>query len=98
MIKEGRVRQAGLDAYNEIFIKPELVYDNQQSGDPEMPEDLLLALKESGTAFDNFIHFPPSARRIYVEWLNSAKRAETRPGRITKIVEAASNNKRPGMM
>jgi uncharacterized protein YdeI (YjbR/CyaY-like superfamily) len=98
MIKEGRVLQAGLDVYNEVFNKPGLVYDNQSSGDPEMPEDLLSALKESSTAFDNFIHFPPSARRLYIEWLNSAKRAETRPGRILKIVEAANQNRKPGMM
>lgn len=98
MIKEGRVMQAGLNAYNEIFKKPELVYDNQLSGDPETPEDLLLALKENSAVFDNFIRFPPSARRIYIEWLNSAKKAETRPGRILKIVEATKQNRRPGIM
>jgi len=39
-----------------------------------------------------------AARIIYIEWLNSAKKAETRPGRILKIVDAAKLNKRPGMM
>jgi hypothetical protein len=29
---------------------------------------------------------------------NIAKKAETRPGRILKIVEAAKQNRRPGMM
>ena len=37
-------------------------------------------------------------KRIYIEWLNSAKRAETRPGRIEKIVKLAEQNIRPGMM
>ena len=92
------MKQAGLDAYNEIFKKPELVYENQSSGDPIIPEDLLIALKVNPAAFSNFINFPPSARRIYVEWLNSAKRAETRSGRISKIVEVANHNKRPGMI
>jgi uncharacterized protein YdeI (YjbR/CyaY-like superfamily) len=98
MIKEGRVKKAGLDAYNEIFRKPELAYDNRTSGDQEIPEDLLSALKENKSALSNFMNFPPSARRLYIGWLNSAKKAETRPGRIMKIVDAAKQNKRPGMM
>jgi uncharacterized protein YdeI (YjbR/CyaY-like superfamily) len=98
MITEGKVKKAGLDAYNEIFRKPELVYENRSSGDPEIPEDLLFSLKVDESAFDNFIKFPPSARRIYIEWLNSSKKAGTRPGRILKIVEAAKLNRRPGMM
>jgi len=98
LIKEGKMTPAGLIAYNEIFKNPELVYDNRSSGDPIIPEDLLVALKEDKSAYNNFMHFSQSARRIYIEWLNSVKKAETRPGRILKIVEAAKQNRRPGMM
>jgi uncharacterized protein YdeI (YjbR/CyaY-like superfamily) len=98
LIKEGKVKESGLDAYNEIFKKPELAYDNRASGDPEIPEDLLSALRADSSAFNNFKNFPPSARKLYIGWLSSAKKAETRPGRILKIVDAARLNKRPGMM
>jgi uncharacterized protein YdeI (YjbR/CyaY-like superfamily) len=98
MIKEGKVKKAGLDAYNEIFKKPELMYDNRSSGDPEIPDDLLSALRGDESALSNFMNFSPSARKLYIGWLNSAKKAETRPGRILKIVEAAKQNRRPGMM
>jgi len=98
MINQGRMTHQGMAAYNEIFQKPHLVYDNKSSGDPEIPEDLLMSLKENKTAFDNFARFPPSARRMYIEWLNSAKKQDTRPGRIRKIVEASEQNQRPGMM
>jgi uncharacterized protein YdeI (YjbR/CyaY-like superfamily) len=98
LINQGRMTPSGLAAYNEIFQKPHLVYDNKSSGDPEIPDELLLALKNNKTAFANFIQFPPSSRRIYIDWLNSAKKAETRPGRIKKIVEASRQNRKPGMM
>jgi uncharacterized protein YdeI (YjbR/CyaY-like superfamily) len=98
MIKKGKVKNAGLDAYNEIFKKPQLAYDNKGTGDPEIPEDLQSALKADKSAFTNFRNFPPSARKMYIGWLNSVKKAETRPGRILKIVDAARQNKRPGMM
>jgi len=98
LIKEGRMTPRGLEAYNKIFEKPHLVYDNRTSGDPEIPEDLLFALKKSKAAFDNFVKFSPSARRIFIEWLNSSKKPETRPRRISKIVEAALRNQRPGLI
>lgn len=98
MISQGKVTQQGLDAYDIALKKPELVYQNRSSGDPEIPEDLLAELSLDETTLLNFRNFPPSARRIYIEWLNSAKRAETRPGRIARIVEAARLNKKPGMM
>jgi uncharacterized protein YdeI (YjbR/CyaY-like superfamily) len=98
MIKEGKVRKAGLSAYNEIFKKPELAYDNWSSGDPEIPDDLLSALRVDESALSNFMNFSSSARKLYVEWLNSAKKAEIRPGRILKILEAFKQNRRPGMM
>jgi uncharacterized protein YdeI (YjbR/CyaY-like superfamily) len=98
LIREGRMTPAGIKAYNEIFKKPELAYDNRASGEPEIPEDLLSALKENETALSNFMKFSRSTRRIYIGWLNSSKRAETRSGRIPKIVEFARQNRKPGMM
>ncbi len=98
LIKEGKVKNAGLDAYKEIFKKPELVYDNSTSGDVIIPEDLLSALKGNESAFSNFMNFTPSARKLYIRWLDSAKRAETRSGRIVRIVDLSAQNKRPGMI
>ncbi len=98
LIKEGRMTQYGLNAYNVILKKPELVYDNGASGNPVIPQDLLATLKENRKAYDNFMRFSPSSRRIFIEWLNSAKKTETRSRRILKIVESAEQNRRPGIM
>ena len=73
---------------NKIFKNPHLVYDNRSSGDPEIPEELLSALEENKSASENFKNFPPSARRIYIEWFQYAKRDKTRIDRIKKIVQA----------
>jgi len=98
LIREGKMTQSGLEAYNRIFKNPHLVYDNRTSGDPEIPEELLSALKENKTASTNFMNFPASARRIYIEWLKYAKRDKTRLERIKKIVRLSEQNQRPGMM
>jgi uncharacterized protein YdeI (YjbR/CyaY-like superfamily) len=96
--KAGLMKPEGLRVYREALEKPELLYDNRADGDPDVPSDLLSGLKANQTALKNFLNFSVSARRIYIEWLNSAKRPETRFNRIARIVANAEKNQRPGMM
>ena len=98
LLKEGKMKEPGLKAYNEVVSNPGLIYDNKTDGNPLIPSDLLNELSKNKTAEINFLNFPQSARRIYIEWLNSAKRPETRTGRIAKIVTFAKKNQKPGMM
>ena len=98
LIEEGLMRPAGLKAYKNVLDKPELIYENKTDGEPVIPEDLLNALNSNSLAYGNFLKFPPSSRRLYIEWLNSAKKAETRLRRIEKIIGNAVKNIRPGMM
>jgi len=44
------------------------------------------------TAFKNFQAFPPSSKRIILEWILKAKKPETREQRIAHTVELAANN------
>lgn len=91
--------KAGLEAYNEIFKNPHLVYDSQKkSGDPVIPQELLSELEKNKTAFDYFMNFPPSARRIYIEWYQNAKQDKTRISRAQKIIRLSEKNRKPGMM
>jgi uncharacterized protein YdeI (YjbR/CyaY-like superfamily) len=98
LIKEGRMKPEGLEAYNFALDKPELIYDNRSDGDPAIPDDLSDALSHNRQSYKNFMNFPTSARRLYIEWLNSAKRTETRVRRIEKIINLSAKNIRPGMM
>ena len=98
LIKNKRMKPAGVNAYNKIFKNPGLVYGNRSSGEVVIPEDLFEALVKSRTALENFGKFSSSAKRIFIDWLNSAKRTETREGRIQKIFKASEKNEHPGML
>ena len=98
MTKAGRLKEEGLKAFRELLDKPHLAYDNISDGEPVIPDDLEEALKSTTKGLGNFNNFPPSARRIYIEWLNSSKRQETRDRRIDKIVDRSEKNLKPGIM
>lgn len=59
-----------------------------------VPADLAGALQNNPSAKENFEAFPPSAKRGILEWVISAKRAETRAKRITETVRLAAENLR----
>lgn len=60
----------------------------------EMPDDLARALAAQPSAAANFAAFPPSARKMALSWVATAKRPETRERRIVSIADAAGRNER----
>ena len=67
-----------VDVTIELDEKPRVV---------EVPEDLAAALAADGDAAAAFDRLSYSHRREYVEWIDEAKRAETRARRISGTVE-----------
>lgn len=63
-----------------------------------VPEDLQAALALNPAAQENFENFPPSAKKQYLWWLKSAKRAATREKRLNEIVDRAEMNIKPGII
>lgn len=59
-----------------------------------IPDDLGKAFSRNKKALKNFEAFSPSAKRILLEWLASARRPETRAARIKEIVSKAAENKK----
>lgn len=59
-----------------------------------LPKDLNLALNSNQVARKNFDAFPPSSKRIILEWIAGAKTPETRTKRIEETVTKAVENKR----
>jgi uncharacterized protein YdeI (YjbR/CyaY-like superfamily) len=98
LIKAGLMRPQGLSVYKEGMKKHQPASDIRSAPDLPVPDDLLNALKNNQTALDNFLNFPPACRKLYLFWLNDAKRAETRKGRIQKIVDRSEKNLKAGMM
>jgi len=65
------------------FVKVVLYADS----DPlEIPEELLVCLKEEPQAYKIFLSFTESEQKGYIDWIYSAKREETKADRITKTI------------
>jgi uncharacterized protein YdeI (YjbR/CyaY-like superfamily) len=60
----------------------------------EVPADLAAALRARPPAEANFAAFPPSARKMLLAWVVTAKRPETRAARIAEIAGKAERNER----
>jgi len=94
----GQVRS--LATCEEVWLR----YYKKSSGKPRIPYndavepgDFMRELKKNRNAHKNFMNFTPSSRRMYIGWLNSARRPETRIRRIERIVELSERNIKPGM-
>jgi hypothetical protein len=62
----------------------------------EVPADLKKALAKSAKAAAQFADITPKARAEWVTWVTSAKREETRAGRVAKTVQRlAKGDRRP---
>ena len=97
MIKQGKMTKAGLALFKEAgkkkssrtrIVKKRFI----------TPPDLKKALAKNKKALDNFNDFAPSYKKMYIWWIEDAKKKETRKKRIRRVVKWARQNKKPGMM
>lgn len=100
MIQAGLMTKIGLEKYkNRIILeeKKEPISDaNNQN--IIIPADLIAALKSDPIALKNFDQFAPSYKKMYISWIDNAKRAETRAKRIQRVVEFSFKNIKSVMM
>jgi uncharacterized protein YdeI (YjbR/CyaY-like superfamily) len=93
LIADGRMTPAGLAAIERA--KTNGSWDILDSVERlEVPDDLATALSSRLTAASNFAAFPPSARRMLLGWIATARRPETRAARVTQVADAAARNER----
>ena len=59
-----------------------------------IPTDLQARFDQDAEAAQHFSNFPPSSRRLILEWIAKAKRPDTRARRIAGTVELAAVNRR----
>ena len=62
-----------------------------------MPDDLKKALSKNKNAMANFLAFPPSYRKRFLFWIDSAKTPETKAARVKQTLLMAAANKKPGL-
>lgn len=53
----------------------------------EIPEDLLICLLEEPAIHQAFLNYGPGEQKMFVDWINSAKRMETKVTRIATTME-----------
>ena len=58
----------------------------------DVPKDLSRALAKHPNAERHFEGFPPSARRVILQWIDAAKKPETRAKRIEETARLANQN------
>jgi uncharacterized protein YdeI (YjbR/CyaY-like superfamily) len=59
-----------------------------------VPDDLARMLRSRVGAQTNFDAFPPSSKRLILEWIDAAKTAETRQKRLQDTADKAARNER----
>jgi hypothetical protein len=60
----------------------------------EIPEELLLCLKDSPEAHRRFLSCPDGEKKAFVEWIYSAKTDETKVERIAKTLDKLEKGKK----
>jgi len=96
MISEGLMMKSGMDAFQVYLDNPSLLIVRNMEV-PAIPDELLRKLKKNKKAYDNFMNFLVSTRRLYLQWLTAAKRDETFSRRISKILELSEKNIKTSM-
>lgn len=77
--KAMKLNEAGVKVARAATAKPRVA--------AKAPADLAAALKKNRKAAASFADFSPSHRREYVEWIEEAKRPETRAKRLATAIE-----------
>jgi uncharacterized protein YdeI (YjbR/CyaY-like superfamily) len=91
MIKQGLMTEAG-QAMIDLAKRMGTWAALEEVQNSVIPDDLQELFDKNKKAFDNFEAFPPSSKRIILEWILNAKRPETRQKRIEETVKLAERN------
>jgi uncharacterized protein YdeI (YjbR/CyaY-like superfamily) len=93
LVKEGLMMPAG-QAMIDLAKRTGTWESRVESHNAVVPDDLQRAFNKNKTALKHFEAFPPSSKRIILEWVLNAKRPETRTKRIAETVALAAKNVR----
>jgi uncharacterized protein YdeI (YjbR/CyaY-like superfamily) len=97
LIERGSMTEAGLEKIEEAKQNGRWQSAYTSKKVPEVPEELIAALKKDPEAFVNFSAFSNSVKLMYSSWIVDAKRPDTRSRRIRTVVHRSKNNQKPGI-
>ena len=96
LIREGRMTRHGMKKVEEAKRNGSWTELDTVDRDRATPPDLREALASDLEAAAAFARMPPSSRKLYNFWVDSAKRPETRTRRVAETLSRVKAGRRPG--
>jgi uncharacterized protein YdeI (YjbR/CyaY-like superfamily) len=98
LVKEGRMTAAGIAKAPARQTAAERAAAQAKRSAPfVVPAYVKAVLAKHPRARDNFERLPPSHQRLYVRWINSAKKEETKQRRLAEAVARLAKNQKLGL-
>lgn len=97
MVKMGRMTEAGFRRIREAKESGEWSRAALPARKLAVPAFIRKALEKNGRALRNFEKLAPSQRRLFVGWVSSAKREETRKKRLAEAITLLEKEEKLGM-
>jgi uncharacterized protein YdeI (YjbR/CyaY-like superfamily) len=94
LTKEGRMRPAGLAAYEQRRDDRTGVYSFERGEDPVLPPEMEERFRAQPEAWEFFESQAPWYRRTAIHLVVSAKRPETRERRLAQLIEDSAAGRR----
>lgn len=96
LVKSGRMTKAGLAKAPPPAAPCRTAAAKPQDAD-RVPAYIATALRKNARAWLNFENLAPSYRRLYVKWIDTAKRDETRARRLREAIGLLEHNRKLGL-
>ena len=99
LVKEGRMTPAGLAKGPDLIASQPVPAKPRKTGDKDekIPDYIQQRLQTNAKAWRFFQDLAPSYRRLYVGWIDAAKREETRQRRLEEAVALLEQNQKLGL-
>jgi uncharacterized protein YdeI (YjbR/CyaY-like superfamily) len=97
MIREGRMAEAGMARVDDAKKSGEWFKSNIVPKNLMIPAFIEEALTGNKKAIENFNKLAESYKKLYVRWISSAKREETRLRRLEEAIDLLEQNKKLGL-
>jgi uncharacterized protein YdeI (YjbR/CyaY-like superfamily) len=94
--KQGRVRPAGLRAFERRRVDETATYSYERRHEAKLHPAFVRRFRSERKAWDWFQAQPNGYRTTAVYWVMSAKRPETRERRLATLIEDSANGRRIG--
>jgi uncharacterized protein YdeI (YjbR/CyaY-like superfamily) len=96
LMKLGRMRPAGLEAFERRRVDKTATYSYEQRHEAKLDPAFVRRFRTNRRAWDWFQAQPNGYRTTAVYWVMSAKRPETRERRLSTLIEDSASGRRIG--